>query len=139
MADKADLPASMQKLVTAIGRPVTSEDLDIYGRLQAIQDESHRLRTVLAAWKNQQAQDRGLREKYATWLMIAMGAQIAVINVVYILMGCNVLTFEPWTARTFIMAVFAEVAALVFVVVKYLFTPSGDKILYLIRRKRSEK
>jgi hypothetical protein len=65
--------------------------------------------------------------------MIAMGIQIIVVNVIYVLMGCQLLKYEEWTANTFIMGVFAEVAALVLLVVKYLFNLPSDKILDLMR------
>jgi hypothetical protein len=131
MAAKSDLPGDLQKLVDIVGAPVTSKDVDVWSRFQEIQDRSHRLRTILEAWKAQQSQDRQLRERYALWLLVAMAVQATVINVIYVLMGTGLLTLDPWTGRTFIMAVFAEIVALVLIVVKYLFTPSGDKILTL--------
>jgi hypothetical protein len=61
-----------------------------------------------------------MREQYANYLIVGMGIQALIVNVVLVLIGCGRLSFEPWTARTFIMAVFAEIAALVLLVVKYL-------------------
>lgn len=75
-----------------------------------------------------------MRKQYASCLMIAMGLQMIVVNASFVLMGLGILVVEEWTAKTFIMAVFAETAALVLVVVKYLFTPTGDKLLRLIER-----
>lgn len=77
-----------------------------------------------------------MREKYATYLILAMALQALVINVAFVLIGCGILTFEPWTAKTFIVSVFAEIAAMVLIVVKYLFTPSSDKVLQYLREKR---
>ena len=51
--------------------------------------------------------------------------------------GFQCLTFEAWTARTFIMGVFAEIAAMVLIVVKYLFTPSSDKVLEFLDQKKN--
>ncbi len=76
-----------------------------------------------------------MRRQYANWLILAMGFQILAINVVFILIGCKVLVFEQWTANTFIMSVFAEVAALVLLVVKYLFARPDDTLLKLAGRK----
>lgn len=128
---KPDIPASLSKYVSDVGPAVTPDDVDTFGKLQDIRDRSHWVRSIVNAWKNQQTQDRAMRKSYATCLMIALAVQIATINVVYILMGCGVLTFDPWTARVFIMAVFAEVAAMVFFIVKYLFRTTGDKVLEL--------
>ena len=126
---KAKLPASAQSLVAEVSRPVTYEEVELHGRLQEIKDRSHWIRSVVSAWKSQQQEDRQMRKQYATCLMIIMAFQVVVINVVYILMGCGKLTFEPWTAKTFIMSAFAEVAALVLLIVKYLFRTASDKVL----------
>jgi hypothetical protein len=134
------LPDALRALVKDIGRPVTSEDIDTYGRFREIEDRSHRVRAIVKAWNDQQTQDRKLRERYAHWLMLAMAAQAVVINLAFVLLGCGVLIVEPWTARVFIAAVFAEIAALVLLVVKYLFTPTGDTILkYLDELKPKER
>ena len=71
--------------------------------------------------------------------MLAMALQIGVINIVFILIGMKVLVFEQWTANTFIMSVFAEVAALVLLVVKYLFARPDDTLLRLAGRKRQRE
>ena len=68
MADKPsipDLPANLQKLVKTVGRPVTSDDIDSYGKLRDIEDRSHRLRTIVKAWKDQQTQDRALPPQWS--------------------------------------------------------------------------
>lgn len=109
--------------------------MDSYGKLRQIEDRSHQVRTIVKAWKDQQAQDRKMRERYANYLIAAMGLQALVVNVIFVLIGCAVLNFEPWTARTFIMSVFAEMAAMVLIVVKYLFTPSSDKVLQFLSEK----
>jgi hypothetical protein len=85
------LPESLQALVKDLGRPVSPEDIDTYGRLQEIQDRSHRVRAIVKAWKDQQTQDRKLREKYAHWLIIAMAVQAVVVNLVFVLLGLSVL------------------------------------------------
>ncbi len=59
------LPESLRALVKDTGRPVSTEDIDSYGRLREVQDRSHRVRAIVKAWKDQQTQDRQLREKYA--------------------------------------------------------------------------
>ena len=120
-----DLPDSLRAKVEKIGHPVSSEEIDVYGQLTSIRDRSHRLRTLVKAWKDQQTQDRKLREKYANWLMLALAIQAVIVNVAFVLLGVGLLTVEPWTARTFIVAVFGEIAALVLLVVRYLFVPQS--------------
>jgi len=57
-----ELPEGLKALVKDIGRPVSTEDVDTFGRLQEIQDRSHRLRAIVKAWKDQQTQDRRMRD-----------------------------------------------------------------------------
>ncbi len=136
MAAKTEIPQGLQSVVTRIGEPVSPAEIDAYGKWRHIRDQSYRLRTVLSAWKTQQNQDRTMCRHYANWLMLAMGFQIAAINVVFVLIGCKVLVFEQWTANTFIMSVFAEVAALVLLVVKYLFCAAGRHPFETCGRKK---
>lgn len=127
------VPESLQNLIRDVGRFVSLSDVDTYGKLRQIQDRSHLIRTIVKAWKDQQSQDRTMRDRYAYYLIAAMGIQALIVNIVFVLMGCSVLTFEPWTAKTFILSVFAEIASMVLIVVKYLFTPSSDRVLQLLR------
>ncbi len=134
------IPENLKGIVTDVGAPVSSADVDTFGKLREIQDRSHQIRTVVKAWKDQQAQDRKMREQFATYLLVALGLQATIVNIVFILIGCGVLSFESWTAKTFIMAVFAEIAAMVLIIVKYLFTPTTDTVLrFLGGRKESAK
>lgn len=127
-------PEKLRDLVRdVVSAPVSPSDVDSYGKLRQIQDRSHRLRTIVKAWKDQQTQDRKMRARYASYLIMAMGVQTLVVNIIFILMGCGVLTFEPGTAKTFFLSVFAEIASMVLLVVKYLFTPSSDRVLQLLR------
>lgn len=142
MAAKEKLPAKNQQVaeqagVEKVAGPVTNEQIDAIGKLQDIQERGKHHRTIVNAWKQQQDQDRKMRKLYATWLMIAMSAQVVAINVIFALIGRGVLKFDQWIANTFVMAVFAEVVALVLLVVKYLFPATSDKVLDLIDRFRT--
>ena len=75
-----------------------------------------------------------MRKRYANWLIGTMSVQVVVINLIFVLIGCGVLKFEPWTANTFVMATFAEISTLILLVVKYLFPATTDRIIDLIDR-----
>jgi hypothetical protein len=138
MAAKDKLPATIRQVVEKVGKPVTSEDIDAIGKLREIEERRKRHRTIVGAWKQQQEEDRKMRKTFATWLMVVMSVQIIGINIIFILMRLGFLKVEPWTANTFVMSVFAEVSALVLLVVKYLFPTTSDKILDLIDRFRNK-
>ena len=134
---RPDSPFSddIEKGLRGVVRPVSTAQVVAFGMLREIRDRSYRIRTIVKAWKDQQTQDRAMRERYANYLIVAMGVQALIVNVVFVLIGANVLTFEAWTAKTFIMAVFAEIAAMVLLIVKYLFTRSSDKVLQFLDEK----
>jgi hypothetical protein len=144
MASQDKLTAEIQQVaeqagVEKAGGPLTNDQIDAIGKFQDIQERGKHHRTIVNAWKQQQDQDRKMRKLYATWLMLAMSVQVVVVNIIFVLIGCGVLKYEPWTANTFVMAVFAEVSALVLLVVKYLFPSTSDKILELIDSFRTKR
>lgn len=110
--------------ITDVGKAVSSDDIDTYRQLLEIEDKSYQLRTAIGAWETQQTQERMLRRSYAGWLLVLLFLQVIVINVVFFLIGLEYLVVEQWVAKTFIIAVFAEIAAMTLVVVRYLF-PKG--------------
>ena len=102
--------------------------------LRAARDKSTALRTVLSAWKVQQVEERKLRAAYAGRLLWALFVQVGLVNIAFFAIGFGWLEIDEWTARTFIMAVFAEIAGLVLCVVKYLFSKNGNEIFELVKK-----
>lgn len=126
------LSPDARRLIESIGSPVTNEDIAIYERIRRIEDSSYRLRTVVAAWEKQQADERNLRNRYAKWLVVILLLQVVAINVAFFLIGFGWLAIEKWVASSFIAGSFFEIASMIFVVVRYLFPtdfsvrPPGD-------------
>ena len=130
---------AIQQLVDQVGiangpDPTTSDQVDIFGKLRDIEERIKHQRTIINVWKQQQDQDRQMRKRYANWLIGVMIVQVVAINISFVLIGLGLLKFEPWTVNTFVMATFAEISALVLLVVKYLFPTTTDRILDLIDR-----
>ena len=124
---KMELPADV-----TLDKPISPGQIDVVNK-ERIKHQN----TIVKEWKNQQEQDRRMRKTYANWLLVVMSAQMVAINVIFVLIGTGCLKFEAWTAKTFVMAVFAEVASLVLLVVKYLFPATSDKSLDLMDRLRA--
>lgn len=95
-------------------------------------DKSRAIRDVINAWKGQAKEERNLRTKYANYLIWTLIAQAAIVNIVFLLIGSRCLSVDEWTARTFIMAVFAEIVGLVIVIVNYLFRDYTKEIFGMI-------
>ena len=133
MPEPTSLPETLRALVKSIDTPVSSDDIDTYTRLRDVEDRSHRVRTILAAWSNQQQHDREMRQRYASWLAWIMSAQLLVLNVAFILVGIGTLRLDKWTVNLFVVSVFGEIVALTVIVVKYLFPTTSDKLLDLLR------
>lgn len=134
MADVEKLPEDLKDRVVTIGPEVRSEDIDTYRQLREIEDRSYKLRIVLNTWEGQQSEERKLRKQYANALKSALFIQGLLVNIAFFGIGFGLLSVEKWVAVTFIMAVFGETAAMVFIVVKYLFPDVSRAIHDLVER-----
>lgn len=130
-ADKAGLnPATV--VVRDVRELPTSIDDAI--KQQQASDKSAALKLVLDEWSNQQKSERELRGSYANWLLIFLFAQIVAVNAAFFFIGFKWLQVDEWTSRLFIMAVFSELSAMVFFIVKYLFSKAEDRMMELIEK-----
>lgn len=93
-----------------------------------------KLKEVLDAWSKQAKDERELRKSYAKLLLLALFFQTVLVNLAFFLIGFDWLKMDEWTARTFIITVFSELAAMVFFIVRYLFAPQDKNILNLIEK-----
>lgn len=134
MADEEKLPKEVDELVAKIGRAVTSGDVDVYRHVREIEDKSYKIRTIVSSWEGQQKEERQLRRGYAKWLLVALLAQMFLVDVAFFLIGCGLISVDRWVAESFIIGVFGEVATMTLIVVKYLFPETGSQILSLIEK-----
>jgi len=125
MPKKPSVPDELAHLVEFVGSPVRPEDVQAYGEYREILDRSRKSQAVIDAWERQAHEERALRRAYATWLMWAVTVQVLVANVIFFLIGFEVLSVAEWVASVFFAAVFAEVSGLAWLVVRYLF-PSSE-------------
>ena len=125
MDDPSKLPSPLDALVTTIGSQVTSEDVDVFAKIRAVEDSSHRLRVVLSAWEKQQTEDRQQRKTFASWVLRALFAQMFFVNLAFLAIGWGWLDVDEWVGATFIAGVFAEIVGLAAIVLKYLFPDGG--------------
>lgn len=129
--EQSDLYAQFQAVV---GAPVTSEQVDTYGRLQEIEARSNKARVLLEAWERQHNEERRMRRTYAAWLLFALLLQMAFVNVSFFLIGTGFLRIDQWVAQTFIVSVFGEIAAMTFWIVKFLFPKVTGDVLSVVER-----
>ena len=107
---------------------------------KAARDHSFAHRKLIGAFLEQHAEDLAMRRRYAVLLIRILIAQVVVIHVLLILLGFGRhvgFDLDPWTARSFVIAVFAEICVFVGIVARYLFTPSVEKILDVLDRFRA--
>jgi len=128
------LPETLKSQVVEVTDPVMPADIDSYARWREIEDKSHKLRKVIEAWSTQQEHERGLRREYARNLWLVLLLQVILVNTAFFLIGFGCMTVDPWVANGFILSVFGELAAMTFVVVRYLFPKVGADVLSLIER-----
>jgi hypothetical protein len=127
MEDRSGPPeefGDFKGLIEYVGKSISSNDFDGFLKIKDYQNKSYHLRTLVEVWKEQQNQDRETRKYYAKWLLIVICLQIGVINTLFVLIGLGVIKTSEWTSNTFIVSVFAEISAMVLVVINYLFPKS---------------
>ena len=86
-------------------------------------------KNLVDLFKGRTENDNKLKKTYSLILVIILGIELVVMNVIFILKGANVLNFSDTTFNLFITATIAEVFTLVTIIVKYLFT---DKLTDLL-------
>lgn len=119
------LPDSIKRYVEEVGAKINAGDVDAYGQLVEFHTKADRLDRLLTAWETQQNEERKLRKSYVKYLKWSLAIQGTLVNLAFFLIGVEVLEVEEWVAATFIGAVFAELTAMTFVVLRFLF-PSSD-------------
>jgi len=129
-----DVPPSLQEKVLSVAASVTSVELDTYGKLREIHDRSAKLRTILEAWERQHSEERRLRQTYAKWLLGGLFVQGLLVNFAFFAIGLHWIVVEQWTANTFILAVFGEIAGMAFFIIKYLFPKVSADVLSTLEK-----
>lgn len=140
MQDSLDsLPPALRAQVEEIGEAVHSNDeLDEkkiagYERVTKAKDQSFKLTTLVNAWQRQNKAERKLRQKVAWCILAALALQIILVNTTFFLIGFGVISIDEGLAKIFILAVFAEIVAMVLIVLRYLFPQIGNEFLQLIK------
>jgi len=130
--DKNKFSEDAKKLITGIDGDLETldkmkpADFKNYINMQKQLDESYKIKVIIDAWKEQQEADRKLRDKYALWLIIFLGFQLIFISVLMVFIGLAKLEYDQWLIKIFISSVFAEIVGMVYVIVRYLFTPTNN-------------
>lgn len=124
MDNKPDIFSDLSKFVTEVGKQVSAEEVDTFGRLRQIEDSAYRNRASISAWEKQQDQERDLRRTYGKWLLGGVFTQGFIINVFFVLIGLHRIEVDKWVATSFIVGVFAEITTMTTIVVRHLFPDS---------------
>jgi hypothetical protein len=94
---------------------------------------------VLSNWIQNQESERSQRSSYGKSLLKILGFQLFIVNLIVILIGCNLLHYEKWLINIFISSVFIEVIGLVAIIVKSLFQSNNGTELNEIIKLTLEK
>ena len=65
--------------------------------------------------------DRDLKRTYAFWVLGILVGQLLLMNVVLVLTGLKILTFEEWLIKLYLTGTLAEVFGIVLLITKHLF------------------
>ncbi len=130
----ADVPEKYRSLIREINDPVVSDELNQYIAKNEVDNRTHKLKTLLAAWESQQDEERSLRKLFAAWILGGLLFQMLLVNVAFFLIGFGWIHVDKWVSTTFIIAVLGEIVGMANIVVKYLFPKQGGEALNLIEK-----
>ena len=116
--------AANKKIEEIDTNPIKSYEYMI--KLQEARDKSRKLHSVLESWATQKSEERKLRKLYALCFMLILIIQIILLNVVFVLIGRNVLNISEVQFNVFFVSMFGEITAFALIVTKYLFNQEGD-------------
>jgi hypothetical protein len=134
MSGEVTIPESIKGKVLSVGPPVNIQEVDVYDRIQGINDRSAKIRRILDAWERQHTSERQMRQTYGKYLLWALALQGLLVNVAFFALGFGWIVVDPWIAKTFILAVFGEVAGMTFFVIKYLFPKTSADVLATLEK-----
>lgn len=101
-----------------------------YEQVQSVDKIKHYLKTqgkVTDAFTNNAKTDRSLKKIYGGCLLFLLIIQLIAVNVIFVLGGLNILKYSDTTFNIFITGSLIEIAVIVRIVVKYLFTDNISK------------
>ena len=105
-----DFDTLINRHISSIGTPVTSEDIDTYERPSRIQ-----------AREQGERSDHTLRLVYGWTLLVLLTIQIVAVTAFSFLIGFGLIHIDRWVTTTFVGGTLGEVSAMAFLVVRYLF------------------
>lgn len=130
--DDSLLVAEAGGIVTEVGSPLRPTDVDEFVRLQDASERLTHLRTFIRAWSQQQKEERALRKTYATALIAILASELALTFLAFYLLAFKVGTSGGTPLAAFLVTALVQSAALVMVVVRYLFPDRTADVLRLI-------
>lgn len=84
--------------------------------------------------------DRHLKKRYAFWVLLFLGLQLIAFNVIFILIGCNVIKYNENTINLYVTGGIIEIISLVAVIINYLFKDNISKSLNnVLEKNRTNK
>lgn len=116
-----DLQSSEDSLIKQNYGSVTPEEVGVYTQIQAADDQSYKIRTVIDTWKEQQKEERNMRRNIAYFIMGALFIEIIVGNVILFLLGVEKLNLSEWVSNVFYVGMYTQVVAIATIVVRNLF------------------
>ena len=105
-----DSDTLINRHISTIGSPVTSDDIDTYERLSHIHSREQGERS-----------DHTLRLVYGLTLLVLLTVQIIAVTVFSFLIGFGLIHIDRWVTTTFVGGTLGEVSAMAFLIVRYLF------------------
>ena len=117
-------------------------DLKTAEKVSTVDEASKKWNTndrITNLFANKIENDIKLKGKYAVILIIILILQLVVLNILFVLKGCNVLKFSDTTFNIFVTGGMAEIFVLVKIIVSSLFNDDLTELLKIILKANNYK
>lgn len=82
---------------------------------------------IMKMWEKEKKMERFLKYIFSGVIGVLLIVQIIILNVLLFNIGAKKFQFDEWTLRLFITGVFAEIVALIKIIITNLFPKNGGK------------
>lgn len=115
---------------------VREEDMESarsYATMMKADDDSFKIRELLGELRTQMNSDRGLRKRFAAFILSFLGFEILIANTILVLIGLKILELPQLMANIFFVTVFTKIVGIVIIVANNLFPKSKEDMSSLLK------
>jgi len=105
-------------------------DLPVTPKTVSEQVYSSRAAVILTEWREQNNQDRRMRQRFATWVFVLLSGQLIFFAVFVVLLGLGMLNYDELETSLLYPSWFGQIAMFGWAIVRYLFKERDVSLIH---------